>query len=200
MGRKKIAWYFIFFLLGALACTNPFSLRTPEPPILDSGQNVLNLQSDPDSLLKKMQVAFAERNSTYYVETLASPETTGRTFVFVPEKSESYRFTGWNRTEEGNYFFNLINQPELKGLTLRLFDAEAWRQAPTSVDTLTTNVSYEIVVRKITRTERFVGRAAFTVIRNSLSQWYIWRWEDFKQQDDQIEGTWSTLKANYRVQ
>jgi len=200
MGLKKIASYFIFLGLLVSGCTNPFSLRTPEPPILDSGQNVLNLQSDPDSLLKKMIVAFKERNSTYYLETLASPETTGRTFVFVPEKSESYRFSGWNRTEEGNYFFNLINQPDLKGLTLRLFNPESWRQAPTSVDTLSTNISYEIVVQKITHTERYVGRAAFTVIRNSFSQWYIWRWEDFKLRDEQTENTWSTLKANYRVQ
>ncbi len=182
------------------ACTNPFALRTPESPILNSGQKVLNLQSDPDSLLKKMQVAFKERNTTYYLETLASMETVGLAFRFIPEKSESYRFSGWSRSEEGNYFFNLINQSQLKTLTLRFFDAEPWRQSPASLDTLTTNISYEIVVNKLTKTEKFVGRAAFTVVRNPLSQWYIWRWEDFKQQENQTEATWSTLKANYRVQ
>ncbi len=200
MRLKKFAWNLIFFTGFIAACTNPFSLRTPEPPVLNSGQNTLNLQSDPDSLLKKMQIAFAERNSTYYMETLSSPETTGKEFVFVPEKSESYRFTGWNRNEESNYFFNLTNQADLQGVTLRFYEKEEWRQYAGSVDTLTINVSYDIVVKKLTESQRFTGQAAFTVIRNKLSQWYIWQWEDFKRSDDQTEGTWSTLKANYRVQ
>ncbi len=200
MKYKKIAWILIFYWLLGGACTNPFSLRSPESPLLNSGQKILNLQNDPDSLLKKMQIAFEERNSTYYLETLSSMETTGKAFLFVPEKSESYRFNGWNRNEEANYFFNLMNQPQLKSVSLNFYDADGWRQYAGSVDTLTISVSYRIIVKKITESRTFVGRSAFTVIRNSLSQWYIWRWEDFKLTDNQQEGTWSTLKANYRVQ
>ncbi|NOX38019.1 MAG: hypothetical protein GXO78_10825 [Calditrichaeota bacterium] len=198
MRKKLLTYLLIYFTFFFWKCTNPFSVRTPEPPILTGGKQLSkNLQNNPDSLLAKLQYAFLQKNVTYYEECLADSQEVGKNFVFIPEKNESFRFSNWSRQDEINYFTNLINQNDLERIEISFYDQTEWNAAPTSADTLYTQFAYRInlVFRK--QVESYQGRAVMKILRSSLSQWYIFHWEDFHSGRDE-QDTWSTLKANYR--
>ncbi len=188
----------IYFTFLFWKCTNPFSIRTAEPPIL-TGEKQLskNLQNHPDSLLAKLRYAFLQKNSIYYQECLADSQEVGKNFVFVPEKNESFRFTNWSRQDEINYFSNLINQNDLDRIEIEFYDHAEWNAAPTSTDTLSTQFAYRINLIFRKRVETYQGRTVMKILRSTLSQWYIYHWEDFHPGREE-QATWSTLKADYR--
>ncbi|RMG64877.1 MAG: hypothetical protein D6715_09050, partial [Calditrichaeota bacterium] len=94
-----------------LACTNPFSVRSAQPPrASNQPQDTNRLQTDPDSLFKKLQLAFQTRNINFYRECLADSNQVGRDFRFIPEQNERDRLRGWTLQDEFTYFSNLINQ------------------------------------------------------------------------------------------
>jgi len=196
MKIKNLLTFLIIFVVG---CTNPFSVRTPESPYPGNIIKPANsLQTDPDSLLSKLRYAFLQKNPTFYNDCLSDSNVTGRDFIFIPEKDETYRLTNWSRQDELNYFNNLINNRDLREIQIRFYDKSPWDATQTSTDTLQTQLSYEIKLKFRGREENYQGRSILKVLRSSLSQWYIFYWEDFKLTDHAADSTWSTLKATYR--
>jgi hypothetical protein len=193
---KKI-WY-ILLAIG-LACTNPFSTRTPEKPTGNQPiQPVNSLQTNPDSLLAKMKYAFRDRNVNFYLDCLADANTVHLNFTFVPQQNESYRLVAWTRQDEYNYFNRLVSNKDIEKITLQIYNLRPWSIIGSSQDTMQTRFNYEIELDFKTRQEYYRGESVFKVVRSSQSLWYITYWEDLALSADHADSTWSTLKANYR--
>ncbi len=193
-------FFWLSLILGLfLACTNPFSTRGVQDPERggDSGSKN-NLQTDPDSLLAKMKYAFQFENVNYYQEILADSSQVGKNLIFVPQKDEKFRFTGWNLKDETNYFSNLINRANVKSVRLTFSHVQPWNTTPTSTDTVQSQMDYLITVQFRTKTEKYQGQSIFYLLRSPLSKWYIFRWEDLKLESSGSDSTWSTLKATFR--
>ncbi len=186
----------IIFLLFFLCCTNPFATRNPDKPAQNTNpQPVNSLQNYPDSVIWKMQYAFSEKNSNYYMDCLADPS-----FKYVPQQNESYRLTGWTRDDEYNYFNSLINNNDVVNLKLIIDKDKIQPATPigSSQDTMQTRFEYEIEINFKLRKEYFRGQSILKLFRSQQSLWYIYYWEDLQITSDDADSTWSTLKANYR--
>lgn len=196
----KIKIYIIFSILFLiiLNCTNPFSTRSPEKPIISSNNQTSNLQTEPDSLLSKLRRSFILRDITDYQECLSDSLQVGKTFVFVPENREISRLVNWSLQDEKNYFYQLINSEDLQDVTINFYDQSSWNTTPTSSDTLQTQFSYQLTFQFRTKTEYYQGRSLIKILRSSAALWYIYYWQDFKLNANDLNDTWSTLKANYR--
>jgi hypothetical protein len=197
--KIKIYIIFGFLLFIILSCTNPFSTRSPEDPIINSNNQIANLQTDPDSLLSKLRQSFILKDITDYQECISDSFQVGKNFVFIPENREISRMTNWSLQDEKNYFNQLINSGELQNIDIVFYDQLSWNNTPaTSVDTMETYFSYQMTFQFRTKTEYFQGRSLIKILRSPASLWYIFYWQDFRINPNDQHDTWSTLKANYR--
>ncbi len=190
----------MFLLAFLLGCTNPFSTRTPEKPPIDTHSQPVNaLQSSPDSLFKKLQLAFSDKNINYYMDCLSEEERTGVVFDFKPSENEIYRFIDWQRQNENNYFNRLVNTQDLQAIKLQIFNNDqGWTLTSDSQDTMQTQVSYEIMLQFKLKKEYYRGESLFRVVRSPQSLWYVFFWEDFNSGNANSDSTWSTLKYSYQ--
>ncbi|RMF61933.1 MAG: hypothetical protein D6748_00570 [Calditrichaeota bacterium] len=189
----------LFFFLFS-SCTNPFSTRIPDEPDLGSDPiGTRSLQTNPDSLLSKIQLAFRNRDPQSYAECLADSLNLGTAFSFKPEKDEAYRFFNWQREDEIIYFTNFVNTQDLLTLNITYSEVNPWTTiSATTQDTLQTSFSYQILAKFRTKSEYYQGRTILRIFKSSAELWYIYQWEDFKLRSAATDSTWSTLKANYR--
>ncbi len=199
--KKLIVIMLLVMLVGFTNCTNPFSTRNAEEPDLGSGRTVngKSLQTNPDSLLRKVEKSFQFRDPQSYKDCLADSLEVGTEFHFVPEKDEQFRFLNWTRDDEVLYFTNFVNNQEIVSTALMFTDITPWTPiTPSTQDTLQTSFNYLIDVKFRTKRERYQGRSILRIFKSSTELWYIYQWEDFKLQTAVTDSTWSTLKANYR--
>ena len=194
----------IYIILGILLfiilnCTNPFSTRSPEDPLISGNDQISNLQTDPDSLLSKLRRSFILQDITDYQECLSDSFQVGKNMVFIPENREMSRMVNWSLQDEKNYFNQLVNSGDLQKITIIFFDQLSWNNTPpTSVDTMETYFSYQMTFEFRTKIEYFQGRSLIKILRSQSSLWYIFYWQDFRLNANDQHDTWSTLKANYR--
>jgi hypothetical protein len=190
---------FITSLIIVLYCTNPFDTRDPHPPqIVNPIQPVSNLQNDPDSLLKLLQIAFQEPNWNYYETLLVDPARFGLNFWFVPQTDVAYRLQGWTRQDELNYFRKLVQERSRDDLMLQIYNIQGPVQIGTSQDTVQTQFSYQIEIKHLNNKRYYKGQSIFKIFRSQQSLWYIFYWEDLKPNTGQADSTWSILKADFR--
>lgn len=169
---KKIC--FILTAVFLLGCTNPFSTRTPEKPASNQQPQAVNsLQTNPDSLLAKMQYAFRDKNVNYYLECLADADIVQTRFVFVPQQNESYRLNAWSRQDEYNYFNRLTNNNAIQTIILQIFNVRDWTLIGAGQDTMQTRFDYEIELNFKTRREYYRGQSIFKIVRSAQSLWYV---------------------------
>lgn len=192
---KRLRWLTLLLALATgIGCTNPFDTRTPEDPDPGSGQPLVNnLQTNPDSLVAQMKLAFRLRDSKVYQDCFADPLRIGVEFLFIPEQDEAPRLTNWNLASEAKYFSNFVNAGDLVSVELKDSVLSGFE---TSLDTFKTEFIYLITAEFRTKTERYQGRSILGILRAASDQlWYIYEWVDLP---DRSDSTWSTLKANYR--
>ncbi len=193
--------FYVLFIIFLMSCTNPFSTREPKKPELTNNLRPVNsLQNNRDTLLAKLQYAFREKNKNFYIECLADsmlPDV-GTEFEFIPQQDAVPRLTGWTLQDEENYFNRLVSSDEIDDIRLQIYNVQDWVLAGSSQDTMQTRFSYQIEINFPTRQEIYEGQSIFKILRSTQSLWYIYFWEDLKLQSDQDNGTWSTLKADYR--
>jgi hypothetical protein len=184
-----------------VGCTNPFSTREPEPPQINATPQAVNsLQNHPDSLFTKIKYAFKEKNVNYYLDCLSDPTRWNIQYTFIPHQHEITRLVAWNRQDEYNYFYGIINDENTISFDLQIFNIQDWTLVGASQDTMQSRFSYEIVLNFKNKQEYYKGRSIFKIFRSPQSLWYIYYWEDLQLEASQTEGTWSTLKASYRYQ
>lgn len=194
----RIGWIVIsgILLSVCLSCTNPFNTRTPEEPASDEPPTNTPLQNDPGTILDKIQLAFREKDIRLYSDCLADPSLVNASFIFLPEAQEISRFSNWTKADEINYFNNLVNNDTLIQVKLE-YNIETFKII--AQDTVQIDFSYSITAEFRKKTESYQGRSILDILESSASLWYIFRWVDLRLDTDAlIDGTWSTLKANYQ--
>jgi hypothetical protein len=104
--RAPAAWRFFssrlvlaaVFLAG---CRNPFSTRTPEPPVTSAGWTP---PLHPEEVLDRLQEAVNGRNADYFIRCFSDPAYTGRLYQFEPDPETAAAhpeiFRSWNRDKE----------------------------------------------------------------------------------------------------
>ena len=192
---------FLSLVFIILSCTNPFDTRDPKPPqTISPIQPISNLQNDPDSLLKQMQLAFQELEWNYYDALLVDPAKSGINFVFIPQQDAVYTYglQNWTRQDELNYFKNLIHNRKRNDLILQIYNVQGPVQIGASQDTMQTQFSYQIEIYQENRKEYYNGQGIFKMLRSQQSLWYIFYWEDLKASKERADSTWSVVKASYR--
>ncbi len=196
MQLKKISGVLIVLLL--LACTNPFDTRKPEEPTSEDNLPSSTLQSNPDSLLTKIQLAFKLKDTKSYGDCFADSLQLGTGFTFIPESDESPRLINWSRNDEINYFNKFVNAEDLQEVNIEYSDRIPFVTFNNSPDTLQGQFNYRITAEFKSKTESYQGRSIVNILKSQPSLWYVFKWEDFKIDSDTADSTWSTLKANYR--
>lgn len=192
---------FLSLVFIILSCTNPFDTRDPKPPrIIDPIQPISNLQNDPDSVLKQMQLAFQELEWNYYDALLVDPTRSGINFVFIPQQEAVYTYglQNWTRQDELNYFKKLIQNRKKNDLILQIYNVQGPVQIGASQDTMQTQFSYQIEINQESGREYYTGQGIFKMLRSQQSLWYIFYWEDLKAGKERADSTWSVIKASYR--
>ncbi len=199
--RRQIIGKIILFLIPVLLyCTNPFSTREPEPPDFGNDFPRSLLQTDPDSVLSKIQRAFRTRNAQMYKECLAAPEITDTLFRFIPERDEAPRLLNWTLEDEFTYFTNLANDEDVKSVNIDFTERKSFTEVPSRPDLREGPFNYRIILllNSDPNPQIYRGRSNLRLIKASNELWYIFEWQDFKIEGENSGNTWSTLKANYR--
>lgn len=180
------AWWTAVWLVVAVACTNPFSVRSPEPP---TGQlpTQSNLQTSPDSLLSKLSIAFDTRDPQFYIECFSDSG-----FVYMPTQAEASRLLEWSRESEEAYFRRLVFEAEDVVLTEAVLSG---RQL--SPEQYETEFQYEIRAEFSTKAERYQGQSILRIVQEADGLWYIHEWNDLTLSQAR-DSSWSTLRATYR--
>lgn len=176
-------------------CTNPFNTRSPEPP--DPGDNTLSfgVQTTPDSLLIKLQRSFRPDGVMAYRECMSD------SLVFTPEQDEADRLVNWNSENEAQYFASFIRADTLQQAELRYTDDGSFSLTPDPLSPrrVQAEFSYQIVAEFNQSTQRYQGRTVLLIEKSAESElWFIKQWQDFKLNEDQLEATWSSLRAEYQ--
>ena len=184
--RMRRSWIILVLVLAVVRCTNPFSVRSPEPPT--TGQNIgFNLQANPDSLLSKIALAFVNSNAESYIECFAEDG-----FSYLASPNEANRFGDWDLLSEKRYFEQLVLGVEDVTFS-RTAEPSRLLETPSSAEL---SFRYSIAVKSTSKTERYQGESLLRIDQAGSGFWHITSWQDFSAEGS--DSTWSTLRANYR--
>ncbi|MFQ5651472.1 MAG: hypothetical protein ACE5IY_16175 [bacterium] len=189
----------VLVLLCGAACESPFSTRTPEPP--DEAASSFIEPTTPDDVFLNMQIAFSERNGENYMRSFVDSTRSERRFEFVPDQgvaaSQPGTFSNWDLTDERRYFVQMLQATQADSL-IRLSFATKRRNETATTARFTQD--YTIIVRHSRQTERSqgqaTGQARFFLASDDDGDWAIYRWEDFRTDNEQL--SWSDLKAFFQ--
>jgi len=190
----KIVMVLTVFLV--LACENPFETRTPEPPSRSRATFVPPLS--PAAVLRNLRNAVIEQNLLNYSRSLADPAR-GGAFRFdadpVVENSRPELFANWGLEEEKHYFSQLnavLPQDSLRSLSFTPKDTTTFGDSAIFVEDYQLEMHHTQQAGGVAR--RYAGQARFTLRRDSLGEWAIYRWADFSTGNTP---SWSALKATF---
>ena len=193
--KRLVHTVICIFILLAFQCTNPFNARTPEPP--DVGTQAVNfgVQTSPDSLMSKLRRSFRPDGATSYIECIDD------SFEYVPEQDALDRIRLWSRNSEEQYFRSFINAENLQQATLEYTDTGLLITAdPVSPNIFRAEFNYLIEAEFNQSTRRYQGRSILSIVKSTDTElWFVRRWEDFKADANQVDGTWSTLRAEFQL-
>lgn len=183
MRRFRLIVYGLLLLL--IAGCNLFTTRDPEPP--ESGSNIINLPRTPQDVLDNLTAAMNNRDDVFYMASFSSDS-----FRFEPDAvtlaRESWMAT-WGYEQERQHISGLINtgtQPGAVALAVLLTTLSV----DEPVDSTTIRVHYDITAD--VSPNRFSGTADFVLRMGSAGYWQIYRWRDFRTDE---QSTWSDLKS-----
>ncbi len=181
------------------ACENPFTTREPEPPE-DTNTRIIE-PTTPDNVFLNMQLAFSERNAEGYMRSFVDTSRSARRFEFIPDQavaaSQPGTFIDWGLRDERRYFVQMLQATARDSLVQLLFETESRNETANSAN-FTQN--YTIIVRHSRQAEGLEneasGQALFFLERNDDGNWAIYKWEDFRTDNNQL--SWSELKAFFQ--
>jgi len=167
--------------LSAAGC-GLFEPRTPESPTVP-GLDFLP-PNDDSTVIANLESAVVQKNESNYIRCFADPATTSKPFTFVASSEGLAQygsiFSAWTRTDERNYFLNLISHAIPVGAS----NLELVAKAPPTVtaDSVVRYYDYVFVFQQnqpsFPDTAR--GSLMFTLAPDNNGQWMIFRWVDFK--------------------
>lgn len=181
-------------IILAVACTNPFSTREAEKPDIPQNQD-LTLQLDPDSLIKKMELAFSQKQKESYADLFIDDQPGSISFTFLPQQTYLDLLSNWTLLDEEDYF-NHILQSDVISLKLDMNRIVDWLPVSDNPDTLQASYNYSIQLNFNDHSENYVGESLFKIVKEQY--YYIFSWTDYAFNDASTDSTWSKLKYDYR--
>ena len=184
----------VFYLYN---CTNPFSTRNAAPPDQNNNNSqLLTLQTEPDSIIKKMELAFSSEEKEYYNELfLENSLVSDLKFKFNPIGIYISQLEDWTLDDEKRYFSNIVDKPEITNISLELAKNGVWQPLDGDPNNQGCYFYYTIKLNYSSgTTKEYSGELNFKVIKEQ--HYYIYSWEDLQASDP---GTsWSALKKDFR--
>lgn len=195
---KIVAFLLLIILL--VYCTNPFSTREPEQPI------VSNVKYDPaissDIVLINFKQAIENKDIEEYMRTVIDPvKDPIHSFRFIPEPHFQNDFANaWTVDDERDYFTQLTRSEnnDYPKLAFSFLDSVILTPiTPISIDDSveSNNLNYEFRVDYGDSTEVYKGIARFKLFHSKLppEHWYIYFWRD-NAIEREFNATWTFLK------
>ncbi|MCK5075634.1 MAG: hypothetical protein KAR38_04615, partial [Calditrichia bacterium] len=164
----------VFYLYN---CTNPFSTRNAAPPDQNNNNSqLLTLQTEPDSIIKKMELAFSSEEKEYYNELfLENSFISELEFSFYPIGTYSSQLENWNVDDEKRYFANIVDKPEINNISLELVKNGAWQPLDGDPNNQECYFSYIIKLNYSSGTvQEYSGELSFNVIKEQ--HYFIYSW------------------------
>jgi hypothetical protein len=173
-------------ILGALLLTG--CPRDPESPE-EGGGDLIQL-SDPDSVLRQIQVGIASGLITQYMNAFTQESTPP--FAFSPDQVDSITLNSQNPGVFDNWTFAVEDQTMQIVLSTHASRALSFAEAnSTSVgsDQVILRENYTLIMDQA----RYQGVAEFFMRREASTDWRIFLWRDFQGSDP--DTTWGILKG-----
>ncbi|HEX9652225.1 MAG TPA: hypothetical protein VGA99_00810 [bacterium] len=183
-------------LVLLLACENPFSTRTPEPP--EQNTSTFIPPTSPDIVFINLRVAIQEENVENYIRCFVDSTRSNERFTFVPDQravtNNPGAFDFWQIEDERRYLNRVFQALPADSLRSARFIEENRSEGASQA---TFNQSYEIRVRHTRQniSTLYRGQSNFMLEKNQTGDWAIYRWEDFT---NGVDLSWSDLKALFQ--
>ena len=183
-------------LIGALsACTNPFALRDPEPPVDTQSTWVPPLS--PEQVMENFQNAVMEKNVENYVRCLADGSQDARSFRFVPdpEVAANYPtvFTAWSRETEEAVVQQAFSIVPGDSSSLLSFPEEVQEVMASDSAIFVRGYRLELQHTREGLASVYEGLGEFRMAPGQGGEWSIYHWIDNRIGD---VPSWSRLKAS----
>ncbi len=191
------AWWILAMLFWG-GCTNPFHTRSAETPDSSSDGLLLAMQLEPDSLMRKMELAFERKEPQYYNELFYDSYAGTGEYTFVPQELYQEVLTGWSKEDENIYFSNIIIQPDLVSVSLELNKKTDWIPVFDNPDSLEATYNYSVRLKYAADIRYYSGQSVFRVVKEQ--NYYLYYWKDLALTESNPDSTWSSLKYKFRVQ
>lgn len=175
-------------LIWLVACTNPFTVRTPEDPSGDAPV-ITGLQTDPDSIIAKIKLALQLKDTEFYVDCFLDSA-----YQYIPAQNEVFLLNDWRPEDEDSYFRSWVADELLRTIVIEdtLLDRSPVEQSPVSM-----NFQYLIKLEFTSKTEYYQGSSRLELVESENGLWFIRQWEDIGRGSNN-DSTWSTLRLKYR--
>jgi hypothetical protein len=184
---------FIPFLLLVLLCgCDIFSLREAEPPATPAPWNYF--YTEWGKTLQNLEYAYEDERNLAKYSDLFMPNFN---FYFSAQDINDYNITQvWDRDDERDMLYNLHTSSDTVLISLE-------RIPDQSDDTLSTPVrlyrKYNLEVKTGGKTTNYYsGKMELQMVRDN-GFWRIFKWYDYRSEDNPANHTWGKLKYDYAV-
>ena len=190
---------YLFFLgfIMIFGCTNPFATRDVEIPDINNKADTYFSPTEAITVFQNLKYALEEKNEFNYISCLADTSLSGTyPFYFIPDKTVQWqKLLDWRLSDERNYVNKVFNESSM--ITFNYLSDPDPQSTDNSIDQAESRYFlYELKI--VTDKEyTFTGKARMKLIKNELSLWSIYYWEDARD-DSENPDTWSKLKSDYK--
>lgn len=193
MNIKKIQLIFSLILLPFFfSCENPFATREVEEPIRSRSNQ--EIPSDPESVIRNLQVAFSSRDVSNYMNCLTQKPNL---YQFVPDElvkgNNPGLFENWNIESEQvymNQITNFVPADSISQVTFEVISNEVF------ADSALLRRNYSMILNHTFQgnvPRKAEGQAYFWLFKEE-GYWYIREWLDFGTNN---QSSWSSIKAGF---
>lgn len=178
-------------------CTNPFTTRGVESPDINNKADTYFSPTEAITVFQNLKYALEEKNEFNYISCLVDTSLSGTyPFFFIPDKTVQWqKLLNWQLSDERNYVNKVFKESSM--ITFNYLSDPDPQSIDNSIDLAESRYFlYELKI--VTDKEyTFTGKARMKLIKNELSLWSIYYWEDARD-DSENPDTWSKLKSDYK--
>ena len=188
---------FSLILLVICGCTNPFTTRDVEIPDNTKKSDIFDVPTSYETVFSNLKFALEQKNVVNYMNCLVDTSlSAGPDFKFIPDPTIQWNeLANWQLEDERNYI-NKMFKDAVKISFEYLTDPDP-QLINNSIDIAETRFFIYQIKINLDSELIFTGKARMRLIKNDLSLWSVFLWEDFRDDSDNPD-TWSELKSRYR--
>jgi hypothetical protein len=195
MSLKSFLLFLGFIII--YGCTNPFTTRDVESPDINTKADTYFSPTEAITVFENLKYALEEKNEFNYISCLVDTSLSGTfPFLYIPDKTVHWqKLQDWQLLDERNYINKVFK--ESSTITFNYLSDPDPQSIDNSIDLAESRYFlYELKI--LTDKEyTFTGKARMKLIKNELSLWSVYYWEDARD-DSENPDTWSKLKSDYK--